>query len=231
MAESGFLQQKPNSPTGLGIAILLHAAAIAGVVMIKNPGFHNPLSDPPTAIDIRPDTPPPRDDPPPADPRPQPNAPISRVDVPPILVPAPTPRPSAPRSDPLPSGPVIGSNPNPASGTGTTRAPDPPIRQPDPPAAVRREAQFDPRFAGAMQPPYPVAEERAEREGSVRVQVTIAANGRVLAATRVTATSDAFWRVTERQALSRWRFRPATLDGRPVESSKTLTVHFRLDGR
>jgi protein TonB len=65
----------------------------------------------------------------------------------------------------------------------------------------------------------------------VRVRVTIGADGRVKAAEKVSATSDAFWRNTERQALTRWRFRPATVDGRPIESSKVLNVKFQLDGR
>jgi len=51
----------------------------------------------------------------------------------------------------------------------------------------------------------------------------------VTAVQRLSATSDAFWRVTERQALSRWRFRPATVDGRPVETSREMTVTFRIE--
>jgi protein TonB len=53
----------------------------------------------------------------------------------------------------------------------------------------------------------------------------------VEAVEKVSATSDAFWRVTERQALSRWRFKPATVDGNPVQSSKVLSVFFKLDGQ
>jgi len=96
---------------------------------------------------------------------------------------------------------------------------------------VRREAEVDPRFARDLQPPYPPSEERGENEGNVRIQVTIAPSGRVIAVRRLAATSEAFWRATERQALDRWRFRPATLDGRPVEGVKVMTVHFRLRDR
>ena len=45
---------------------------------------------------------------------------------------------------------------------------------------------------------------------------------------KIRATSDAFFRATERQALRHWRFKPATVDGRPVESRTTMTVHFQL---
>jgi protein TonB len=94
---------------------------------------------------------------------------------------------------------------------------------------MRIDAEFDPRFADAMQPAYPTSEQRAQRDGSVRLRVTIGADGRVKAVERLSATSDAFWRATERHALSRWRFRPATVDGRPVESRKVLSVHFRIE--
>jgi hypothetical protein len=30
--------------------------------------------------------------------------------------------------------------------------------------------------------------------------------------------------------LRNWRFKPATLDGRPIETSKVMTVHFALEG-
>ena len=92
---------------------------------------------------------------------------------------------------------------------------------------MRRGAELDPRYAGQLQPPYPAAEQRAQREGRVQVRVTIAPSGRVSAVVRLMATSDAFWRVTEQQALNHWRFRPATVDGRPVEGSKVMTLIFR----
>ena len=93
---------------------------------------------------------------------------------------------------------------------------------------MRREAQLDPRYARDLQPPYPAPELRAERDGVVRIRLTIAANGRVTAVERLSATSDAFWRATQQQALNRWRFRPATLDGRPVQGVKVMTVNFRI---
>jgi protein TonB len=63
----------------------------------------------------------------------------------------------------------------------------------------------------------------------VRLRLTIGADGRVKAVRRLAASSDAFWSATERHARARWRFRPATLDGRPIESSKVMTVFFRID--
>ncbi len=65
--------------------------------------------------------------------------------------------------------------------------------------------------------------------GSVTVVVTIGTDGRVKNVEKVRAASEAFYRATEQQALRHWRFKPATVDGKPVESRKTMTVHFRLD--
>jgi protein TonB len=80
-----------------------------------------------------------------------------------------------------------------------------------------------------LQPPYPASEQRAGSEGTVVVLLTIGADGRVKAVRRISAASEAFWRATERHALRHWRFKPATVDGVPVESTQRLTVHFRLD--
>lgn len=97
-----------------------------------------------------------------------------------------------------------------------------------PPAPVRTAATLDAR--SEAQPPYPASEQRLGREGSVTVRLLVGADGRVEAVERVAATSDAFWVATQRQALRAWRFRPATVDGRPVESRFTMTVRFRLAG-
>ena len=100
----------------------------------------------------------------------------------------------------------------------------PPKPLPDP---VRMEARLDPR--SELLPPYPLEEQRAEREGNVTIKVYIGADGRVKRAEKVSAASEAFWRETQRHALRNWRFKPATVDGKPVESTKTMTVRFVLD--
>ena len=97
---------------------------------------------------------------------------------------------------------------------------------PLPPEPVRIAARIDPR--SELQPPYPASEERAANEGSVKVRLLVGADGRVKAVEQLSATSDAFWRATEKQALRHWRFKPATVDGKPVESRLVLTVHFQL---
>ncbi|MEA3047512.1 MAG: periplasmic protein TonB [Sphingomonadales bacterium] len=138
--------------------------------------------------------------------------------VPPPPPPPPKYRPDRPDRTRAP--PTGGTTVGPGAGGG----PPPP---PTPPPA-RRAAEFDPRYANQLQPPYPPSELRAQREGRVQVRVTIAPSGLVSSVVRLAATSDAFWRVTEQQALSRWRFRPATVDGRPVEDTKVMNLRFQL---
>lgn len=212
---AGFHAPKKFSPTGLGVVIALHLSALTAVALIKTPEFirKSPVITEVFNIPIAQDPPP--VPPPPAVERQQPRP--SVLDRPETVV------------DTLPVGPAVSDPPDlppqrfetASSETGTGAAEMRIERAP-----VRIDAAFDPRVA--LQPPYPSSELRAQREGDVRVRVTIGADGRVTAVERLSATSDAFWRATERYALSRWRFRPATLDGRPVESSKVLNLHFEI---
>ncbi len=219
MTGTGFYEQKSVRPGGLALVIAMHAAAFAGLVLLRTEivARESPIT---TMFDVSP--PRPVEEPPPEPRRVEPREQPSVLDnFPPIV-------------ETVPSGPTVTERPLP---------PLPPLGNPGeqirlaeaapelpPPPPVRVEAQFDPRYASELLPPYPAAEERAQRNGVVRVRVTVGADGRVKAIEKVNATSDAFWRATERHALARWRFRPATLDGRPVESRKVMNVHFRIEG-
>ena len=221
MAQQGFLEQKPRSPASLTIVIALHGAAIAALMLAKLE-YERPPTVITGAYNVKPDEPPPPEKIEPVETKQQQVK--SRIDtVIPVVRPpvfddfvVAEPKPSDPVPfDPRPIGPVTVDPPA-----------DPPKLTPTP-APVREEARIDPR--AKLQPPYPAAEERAEVTGSVTVVVTIGTDGRVKDVEKVRAASDAFYRATEQQALRHWRFKPATVDGRPVESRKTMTVHFRLD--
>ncbi|MFK4794514.1 TonB family protein [Sphingobium sp. ZW T5_29] len=105
----------------------------------------------------------------------------------------------------------------------------PPLDHPRDPILV--EPRIDPGALRTFQPDYPGAMVRQGLEGSVTVRVTIGPDGRVTAIERLSATDDAFWIATQRHALRKWRFRPATRDGVPTGGAKILTVHFRLADR
>lgn len=217
MSQTGFYAPRKNSPGSLALVVLLHAGLIGAVVLIKSPEFIRTINRP-LVVDSFPIPPdPPQDQPPPP-----PHRDPIRQTIDHVRPVQPTPTDDTQPLDTSDHPTVLATN----EGTGDRVLPPPP--PPPPPLPVRHAAEMDPRFAADLQPPYPPSEQRLGREGSVRVRVTIGPNGRVIAVARLSATSDAFWQVTERQALSRWRFRPATLDGRPVEDSKVLTLTFRL---
>ncbi|HVQ07284.1 MAG TPA: TonB family protein [Allosphingosinicella sp.] len=217
-ANGFFEQQQRRSPTSFALVVALHAAGLGAVILAGSTQFIQQERDPLVVrnIPILPDPQPIVQDEPVDTPRPE------RRDT--VVTPT---RPEGPANDNTattgqseptqPTGPIGERNVEPAR--------DPPR---DPPPPVRREAQLDPRYARDLQPPYPAPELRAERDGVVRIRLTIAPNGRVTAVERLSATSEHFWRATQQQALNRWRFRPATLDGRPVQGVKVMTVNFRI---
>lgn len=120
--------------------------------------------------------------------------------------------------------PTVTIDPNP--GTGTADIIEPPAR-PAPPLLVR--AEIDPRFARDFQPDYPPAKIRVEEEGRVTVRVLIGANGRVRRIEPVGSVDSDFFATTRRQALSKWRFTPATRDGVAIEGWREISVRFELN--
>lgn len=218
MAQGGFFERKRISPTGVTIVVLLHGAAITALAMSK---MDMPAMKVFTPLKIDSMTEPPEPAPVP-EPKDQPEVrPKQQVDYVKPLVPPPPSNSSDVVIRDTPEIPTFTPNP-----PGEAKLPpaDPPKPIPSP---ERVGAQM--LRASELQPPYPAYEQRAEVEGSVAIRVTIAANGRVIRAEKVSATTDGFYKATERHALRSWRFKPATVDGKPVESVKTINVRFQLD--
>lgn len=217
MQADGFLSRQERHPFALGAAIGLNLVAVAAVLLAKGEAI--PL--PPKVIQLipiapEPDPPPPeRVDPPKARSAtlPQKAAEDAPIDVlkPIIATDGGTPIVVASR-DPLP--------------TGDFEPYEPPARAD--PMPVLTDAAPDPRFASLFQPPYPPQLERLDIEGKVVVKVLIGTDGRVRDVETVYADDDGFAAVTERQARAKWRFKPATRDGVPVETWKQLTVRFQI---
>ncbi len=122
----------------------------------------------------------------------------------------------------MPRGPDIVLPPGP------TIDPKPFISTPPPPAPTIISAKPHPGYANQLQPTYPPGMIRDEREGVVTVRVLIGTDGRVRQVSIVSAESPEFAEATERQALKKWRFLPATRDGMPFESWREMTVRFKL---
>ena len=206
---------------GLAMAIAAGVGVtLAGALVFPEVARH--IDDGISATNIPMPVPPP---PPPPDPitdrTPPPDTPLTTPLRDPIFVP-----PTAP--DAKPAQADLPPIPDPGPGPQAETIVDP---VPPPPPPVLTDATRDPRFADRFQPAYPPALEREGVAGRARVRVRIGADGRVLAVEDLGASDPAFFAATERQALRYWRFRPATRDGVPVESSQVLTVTFRLPER
>ncbi|MBB3982542.1 protein TonB [Sphingobium fontiphilum] len=207
-----------RSPVGLAGTIAVHALLLGAFLLLPKEMITRHLPPGIVGYPVPQDPPPPPNSDTPSDPA-KPDTRSTTTTVDPIFPPPfddSALRPADPPVGPVGDGGSIGS------GEGTT------VRVPDPPAPVLVEAAIDPRHASAFQPDYPPSMIRLEKEGHVTVRVSIGVDGRVTAVERLSASDDAFWAATERQALRKWRFRPATRDGAPVASTKVLTVRFRL---
>jgi periplasmic protein TonB len=162
------------------------------------------------------------------EPKPLPKAEHKPVTQPPVVAPKPLVESKTETAiDTTPDIPIVPPKPLEPLDKGPVVLADPPAKPAEPPALVG--ARRDPRFAEDFQPAYPAAEIRAQRDGRVAVRVLVGADGRVKAVEQISATSDAFFDATRRQALSRWRFKPATRGGVPQESWMTLSVTFRIE--
>lgn len=219
MNQASVYQPRTASPTSLGLVVLIHGAAIAALVLAKMEMPVAPKFPIPDVISI------PIDKPPPEEITPEPKAEVKPpepvfVEREVIVPPPPTPHDNVTATrDVTP----IYADPGPITERIVERPPEPkPIHEP-----VRREARLD--SSSELKPPYPVSEQRAGTEGSVTLRVMIGPDGKVKSAQKVRATNDAFFQATLRHALRHWKFRPATLDGRPVETSKVMTLHFTLE--
>lgn len=149
--------------------------------------------------------------------QPRPTAPLPQVKLPTTADPI---RFELPPVQPLPPmGTGIGTDPLPLPTSSPTIAAEPALVEP----------AVDPRYADALQPAYPAEERRAGREARITVRVLIGMDGRVKQIEPVGAAPDSFFQSTRRQALARWRFRPGTRGGIPVEAWRTMTVRFVLD--
>ena len=200
-------------PVGFLIVLALHGGAVLllhNALGLRLPAFIEP---PPIEARVLP-----------ANPNPPPQ-PVNTIPVPPIerfVIERLTPL------DDIPFDPE----------TNDTTAPwsepvgDPGISIGDPqPTPLRTAAAVDPRWP-LTQAEYPSASIRFGEEGSVLLELVIAPDGRVRAASVVESSGhQRLDRAAVAEALRAWRLRPATLDGAPVESRHRIRVQFRLDQR
>ncbi len=217
MHGTGYLDTRRRHPGLLAAAVVLHVG-IVGVILSYHPEI---LPGPPDAIGLISI---PKEVPPPPRPKESQERQKAKIDVRPQIdprittIPLDPVRPQWPDFPPLPPGDPLGGDGN-GGGGATTTAPDP----------VLTPAGIDGRYAGHLQPPYPLALQRAEIEGNVVVRVQVGIDGRVAAIELIRADDPAFFTATRDWALKRWRFKPATRDGVPVATWITKTVRFQIE--
>lgn len=208
------------NPGSAILALTINGAILGGLILFANPTFKKQIGTVLTiqAIPLDPVKPTP---PPPPKPQPEPKIqpalrqPVDTsksVIVTKIADPTPLPLPTF--------------TPGPIDGTGTVgTATVEPVKPPPP---VLTTPTIDPRYANLFQPVFPPDEQRAGRSGRVVVRVLVGVDGRVKDIARVSATSDSFYDVARKRALDKWRFKPATRDGIPVEAWREVAVSFVL---
>ena len=215
---------------GLGVAVLLHAALLAALVvgMSEMPAPITPPQPYLTVSLITPDVPAPA-------PQPATQArPEVREKTP---TPKAQPRPAAqPRAADKPtlSSAAVATNPVESSAPAAAAAPAPvaaaaPAKE-TPTAPVATTApRFDAAYLANPAPPYPGASKRMGEEGRVLLRVQVGVDGRP---TEVSiARSSGFSRlddIARETVLRSWRFVPARQGDQPVAGAVKVPIDFTL---
>jgi protein TonB len=172
----------------------------------------NPFDPVVTRVELVPEPEVPPENPPPEQ-RTDPHK--SMVDRVPAIV--PVPRPDVPAVDVMPM---------PRPGPGPVILPTPDIDSNAPPVRV------GPRFITPewdIKPPYPQQKLRLEEEAVLQLRLAIDERGRVTAVEPVVPADPVFLAAARRHLMSRWRYKPATEDGRAVATSTVVTLRFQLE--
>ena len=200
-------------PGSMGLALVLNGTIVAGLISFAAPNMIHRIIDPPIDIfNVRPTPPPPP--PEPQTPQVKSHGPTQKIDV---VVPETIVQTSTTIDHPF----IPPTTPTTTVGGTVDGGFVTPVKPP-----VLVGAQVDPRFANSFQPEYPPGERRAEHQGRVTVRVLIGTDGRVKQVERISAASDEFFAATQRRALEKWRFKPATRDGEPFEAWREMSVSF-----
>ena len=203
-------------PRALLLIVGAHVALVGAVMTVKM-DLAEKFIPTVTKVKLLPEPQAPPKEPPP----PQPQKQQSLPHLPTPLVPVPQPNQpqldATPRPVPLPlPQPMPDFDPGPAV-------------EPLPKAEPIRTG---PRFAtrdSDLKPPYPASKLRSDEEAALRLRLSIDARGRVTAVEPVGPADPVFLAAARRHLIARWRYQPATIDGKPVASSTVITLQFRLE--
>jgi protein TonB len=111
--------------------------------------------------------------------------------------------------------------------TATTSASSDPKAQTD--SQRRTMPRVDASWTGNLPPAYPSLARRLKLEGEVRLSVQVDSDGRVLKASVALSSGHDLLDSTAIESVKKWRFEPATLDGKPVADwYHDWRWHFRI---
>jgi protein TonB len=215
-----FADRRPH-PRALTAIIAVHAVAIAAVMSARM-DLPDKFERTITEIEfLEPPKPPPPPPPTPPQPQPKQQPQPSVIDHTPRIV-----------DIPLVDGPPLDSRPVPIPPLDLPIGPMvDPVPQPGP-APVAEPVRVGPRFATPaddVRPSYPADKRRLEQEASLRLRLSIDSRGRVVAVEPVGSADRSFLEAARKHILARWRYKPATEDGRAVASSTVITLRFELE--
>ncbi|WP_088706997.1 energy transducer TonB [Noviherbaspirillum denitrificans] len=218
------------APLPAAATILLHAGLIAAVVagLMTSPSPDKPAE--PLQVRIVPPEPPPVAAPPtpvqPAPPQPAPPA---------LKKERPAPRPQAetrpaPQAKSTPPVQVpeaaFEAKPGPAAAPpATVSAPPAPPASPSPVRTSASEASY---AATNRTPPYPRIALSNGDEGTVILRVLVTAEGTAGAVEIAKTSGHTLLDESARRTVLSWRFKPATVDGKPVAEWYQVPIPFKL---
>jgi protein TonB len=209
--------KRQSSPNAMLIVISAHVALVAAVMSVKM-DFPQRIKEPPTIIDLLPDPIPPQPIKLPTSPQPRH---VTRViDNPRTNVPLP------PITGPIVDPGLPGLDPRRVTGAGTNIITA--IQRP-----VVTPMYHDARLLtppAELKPPYPPSKLLSEEEAVLTLRLVIDERGRVVSVDPVGRADSAFLEAARRYMIARWRYQPATDDGRAISSSLTVTLRFELNG-
>jgi protein TonB len=78
-----------------------------------------------------------------------------------------------------------------------------------------------------VEPVYPAQASAKRLQGKVTVEAVILQSGRI-ASVKVLESTNPIFNDAARRAILRWRYSPATVDGKPVAIYFTVVVDFKL---
>lgn len=232
----------------LTVSVLAHSAVIVGTVAVSIASVDFPAHSPaeysraPVFVPVR--IPPPlgnpnsgaqqKAQPAPVKPAPLPSQPVAPSTVPETVAEVPA---TTGASESASAGPGSGIEPGPVGvpwgvkdSVGDLDAPPipagVPVAQPEERIYESHEVQSAVLLA-RVEPRYPPALIRTAMPGTVVVRCVIDRKGNLRDPEVLTATAPPFAAEVLR-VIGQWKYRPATLGGRPVDSYLELTVHFAV---